>query len=768
MAQEIEIFKIDFGNTLISIQKLKAELKDTRKAFETANIGTESYKKLETGVKTLNTQIKSLNDATKENTNALGGINKSAKFAEGSYGQLKQRIDEQRKSLLNLEVGTEEFNATQQGLIKLQEQRIAIESKIPSLFQERIKGAIDESNSLKQLRIDLKAAQSAALNGDGEAAKRVAELKDKIDDLKDSTKSLQGSGVERLNTSMDLLTQGFQDFDADKVKTGFKGIGAAMSAIPLILIIEGIKALIDNFDEVAKFVKTATGSFSEAEKIVIDLTKAIEAETLVNSKLIAGYDREIKLLTAKGGQEKEIIALKKEKIKIEIKEAENTIKLQAAKAAEILLNDDLQDSILRVSVATIKKIGLDEQAKTIEKVLALQKKARIKEEVKAIEEANKAILDAKNELLIIDIESNKKQVEVNDEKNKKKLESDKEYYKTLQEEQARLADIDKESIKKNEALKLEIRRASLEAQKTLEQEFNDFVNKGLADEITNKLAAAELEVELNQADTNKKIELLTLEKDIALENEQLTANEKLLINEQYQNDVRALRTEAQQQELKAYESLGQSILAISNNVFETQLNNVEKGSQQEKDIKLKQFRTNKALQLGIAAIQGTQAVLAAFSSGAATPVIGAATGAVYAALAGVVAATNIAKIASTPEPQFYEGGYTGMGDPKGEAGVVHYDEYVVPSRIKNTGKGSYHINQLEQMRRGTGNIVSGISGMFDGGFAARSASREVQASNDINKILTETLLSMPAPVVRVTDINNVNESVRTSIKVSSL
>lgn len=768
MAQEVEIFKIDFGNTITSIQKLKAELKDTRKAFESAQIGTDAYKKLETGVKTLNTQIKSLNDATKDNINALGGVNKSAKFAEGSYGELKQRIDEQRKSLLNLTVGTEEFNATQQGLIKLQEERIKIESKIPSLFQERIKGAIDESNSLKQLKIDLKEAQSAALNGDGAAAKRVAELKDKIDDLKDSTQSLQGSGVERLNTSMQLLTEGFSNFDADKVKTGFKGIGAAMSAIPLILLIEGIKALIDNFDAIVKFAKEFTGSMSEAEKITKELTLATEAETKVNTKLIAQYDRQIQLLEAQGGHEKEIIKLKKEKIAVEIKEAENSVKLHAAKAAEVLLNDDLTDSIYKFQAATLRKLGQDKAANLIEKSIANEKKKRIAEDVKAIEEANKNILDAKNELLIIDAEANKKEVENNKEKNKKKQEEDDKYRKAAVESYNRQADLENELIDKQEAKRKAIKEAAAQGQMEIDQMVNDFISQGFQDLNTERIAAAQLAIEQDKANVEKQIELLTIQKDIALENEKLTTSERLLIVEKYYQDVDQLRTQNELKELQAYENIGNSAIQISNNIFEAQLNNVTKGSQQEKDIRLKQFRTNKALQLSIATIQGTQAVLAAFSSGAATPIIGAATGAVYAALAAAVAATNIAKIASTPEPQFYKGGYTGSGDPKGEAGVVHYDEYVVPSRVKNTAEGAYHITQLERMRTGAGNIISGISGMFDGGFTGRSAGQATEDKNNLNKILEQTILSMPAPVVRVTEINNVNDSINQSVSVSSL
>ena len=107
-------------------------------------------------------------------------------------------------------------------------------------------------NSLKELKRELKEAQAAALNGDGKAAKRVAELKDRMDDLTDATKTFQGSGVERATSSLNLLDDGFRNLDLDKVKTGFKGLGAAMSAVPIFLLVEGITYLIQNFEELSQ------------------------------------------------------------------------------------------------------------------------------------------------------------------------------------------------------------------------------------------------------------------------------------------------------------------------------------------------------------------------------------------------------------------------------------------------------------------------------------------------------------------------------------
>jgi hypothetical protein len=142
-----------------------------------------------------------------------------------------------------------------------------------TVISVEVEGTGKAINSIKELKAELKAAQSAALNGDGKAAKRVAELKDKMDDLKDTTKSLQGSGVEKISSGFSLLGQGFKDFDFDKIKTGFKGLGSAMSAIPIFLIIEGISYLVQNFDELSKgsgFLATILRSVSDAISWLVD------------------------------------------------------------------------------------------------------------------------------------------------------------------------------------------------------------------------------------------------------------------------------------------------------------------------------------------------------------------------------------------------------------------------------------------------------------------------------------------------------------------
>ena len=764
MANQVEIFNIDFGDTLNSIEKLKAELKETRKLFETAKPNTAEFVKYSTEVKRLDGTIKALNGATKDNQNALGGINQAAKFAAGSYGELKQKIEQQKKALLELNVESEDFVNTQEELIKLQNQRIEIEKKIPSLFQERIKGAIDESNALKQLKADLKAAQSAALNGDGAAAKKVAELKDKIDDLKDSTKSLQGSGVEKLNTSIGLLTEGFSNFDADKVKTGFKGIGAAMSAIPIILIIEGIKALIENFEVVVKFAKNMTDSFSDTERAVKALTLSTEKDTVANKALISQYDNEIKLLQAKGGSEKELTELKKKKLLVELAELQNSVRLRYAKVQEVIANDDISESLLRASIAAAKKIGADKLAEQGEKELAKQKKERYQEDLTAFRDAATQVSQAKTDLLVLDIEYNKKQVESAKEKNKEILESEK-------DRQAREADIMNAQIDKEEELvKKSIQRQKdadamlLELEQQLLNNISDLDKQRYIDNVA--LADAKLlDVKRNGVFyLEAQLELLNAEREQELSNTELTEAQRAEIINKYREEERQLNEKYYSDNLQAASNVTASLGDLSNSLFDLKRSNLQKGSEEDKAAAKKQFEVNKAFGITTALIQGAVAVINASASVPYLPV-----GLAASIAASATTAATVAKISST-KFQYFDGGYTERGNPREESYSMgnkqfHKNEYVIPAKVLNTPTGSLLASKAESMRKGFS--PSGISGYFDGGFTNNSVSRSAATANNFTSELSSVISKLQI-ITKVTDINRVSKQNEVGVNISSL
>ena len=202
-------------------------------------------------------------------------------------------------------------------------------------FIIKIEGQDRAINSLKDLKKAKKDATDAFLKGDKDAAKALADLTDKTEDLADASRSLKGSGVESAASSFGLLGDGLKNLDLDKVKTGFKGLGSAMKAIPLLLIVEGITYLITNFDELSKgsgilatilravgdVVSWLIDGFTDLIGVTSDATRAIEkqGEAIKKSsesateKLTAqtaAYDRQIAVAKASG---KNTVALEKAK-----------------------------------------------------------------------------------------------------------------------------------------------------------------------------------------------------------------------------------------------------------------------------------------------------------------------------------------------------------------------------------------------------------------------------------------------------------------------
>ena len=131
--------------------------------------------------------------------------------------------------------------------------------------------------------------------------------------------------------------------------------------------------------------------------------------------------------------------------------------------------------------------------------------------------------------------------------------------------------------------------------------------------------------------------------------------------------------------------------------------------------------------------------------------------AAYAKLAaGLVTITSNMVQAKQLINSFEEGGYTGEGNPHeastnlgSKSYTYHKDEYVIPSRVLNTTKGSALASQLETMRLGMSNPMPHISGMFDGGFTGRSAGMETTNMLANQTMMQKFIASMPNPVVRV-------------------
>jgi len=272
-------------------------------------------------------------------------------------------------------------------------------------FSIKIDGVDREIKSLKDLKQAKKDATDAFLKGDKDAAKAIADLKDKTEDLTDATQTLKGSGVEKLNGSFSQLTDGFRNADLDKIKTGFKGIGAAMSAIPIFLLIEGLKYLVENWEEVTKAVKNFFNIATDAERRVKSLEKSMETLRKTNEGLISSLENELKILEAQGGNQEKILELRKQIIAQKIKEAEADIILQKAKIAEILANNSLIESYYKVGAANARRFGQEKEAAAFDALFAKEKNERLKESTELLRADLITINNLKTDAKVIDIKN---------------------------------------------------------------------------------------------------------------------------------------------------------------------------------------------------------------------------------------------------------------------------------------------------------------------------------------------------------------------------
>jgi hypothetical protein len=472
------------------------------------------------------------------------------------------------------------------------------------VVETEVKGTAQVAQSLADLKKELKAAQSAALNGDGQAAKRVAELKDKLDDLKDATKTLQGSGVERADSSFRMLGEGLRNFDFEKIKIGFSGIGAALKAIPIFLIAEGVSYLIENWKElgegtgvVAKAIQFLNGLMEEAKKGLDFLTDSLgltntaldkfgdsiktnaEKSKEALSGVTAEYDRQIRVAKANG---KDTVDLEKAK-----QQAIIDTNVQVAKQIEAFVRaggvlDDEKRKLLTASLEAIKNAKVTEYELETNHTKAVNEeyKKRVAEKKKADEDLFQAAL-----------EESQKQEDLRT----KEIQNERDAQEKLEQDRSKLL------------------------KEMQDQEFAEQIaqNKLLEDELLNG--------DKRRADAREK----ERQAEIA------AWNDKLQIASNVTNSI---------------SNLAEVAFIIRNSTL-------KKGSEEEEKAAKRQFQIRKALQLAGAVIDGGKAITASLAS--APLAIGPLPNPVgIASLAAVITNTalSIAKIASTQYQSNSSGG----------------------------------------------------------------------------------------------------------------
>jgi DNA repair exonuclease SbcCD ATPase subunit len=826
---EVKLFEVNLNETINNIKRLEDELKAIKKVYKEAAIGSEEFIKAQSAGKELTAEIKKQNDALKANTNALGGVNSAAKFAEGSYGRLKQQIKENRDLLDKLVIGSSEYEDALKEQSRLSQQRIDIEKQLPSLFQERIKGAIDEANSLKELKEQIKEYTAAVIRGEEGAAEKLAELKDKLEDVKDATETFKGSGVEKLNASMGLLRESFSNLDADKLKTAINGLSASFKAIPIFLIIEGFKLLYENFDT----LKESGAFLGETFKVLGAALEGLKNDFIAFSDWLGItnieaqklYDTFIKNQDALiKGEERNLDTINftyDQKIKLLKSEGKTTTEIEIQKQKDVKKSlDNKLDLISKEIAATSKRYENDEK-KRQEEVAKLKANYN---------DALKESISAENEITIIKNEAEKQRIENAIKAAEKQKQIREEADKKEKERQKELL----EGVKRNQQEEISLLESKIQERKNLQEKsfaeqedlikyqyevakYNANGNYEAMYKAQVDFDTAMLELQKNQKEEEERINKEYFEKDLSarkLQQEIIINEEQAFQEVNFEDAINTLETQFEakqnllllQREEELY-GLEENSLKYQEIISRYNLQEIELERQkQEEKAKLRQAEVQSVantmqviMNLG-ALLAKDQEKQGAFAKMAALINIAANTGlaisnltatsfspaspdnvmtgglAAYAKLAaGLVTITSNMVQAKQLINSFEEGGYTGEGNPHevstnlgSKSYTYHKDEYVVPSRVLNTSKGSALAGQLENMRLGMSNPMPHISGMFDGGFTGRSAGMETSNMLSNQIMMQKFIESMPNPVVRVTDINKTQNSVQRAVNVSSL
>jgi hypothetical protein len=563
--------------------------------------------------------------------------------------------------------------------------------------------------SLKELKDAIKAAkdeQIAMANKFGatsqeaiNASKNLAELKNKVDSLNDSSKSLKGSGFEMLKQGFSQIREGLMNLDFDKVKTGLTAMGSGFTSMATTAkaAFTGIKGAIaaTGIGLLVIALGTIYAYWDDIKGVVSGLTteqKRLNAEAEKNVKIAQDnldiISQQENILKLQGKTEKEILnmkiaatdeAIKFSIIKLEEQKATKQAQIDAAKR-----NREILDGAIAFVTKPLMLLlqGIDLAGKAFGEDFGLAKGLKgsignlIVDPVKVEADLNGAITAQEKALL--------------------KLQNDRAGH------EIRIEDIGKEGNEKREATQKAFDDARIQAAKDLEAEL-----KAIRDEAANQLILDEAALLDSFAES------------------QLTEQQR------EQNAIYAKYYDI----IKAKEKNGEDILELETNLAKeiaaVQEKYGKESADKEKDRKkaLQSFNVGmaqqglqvvadaagegtalaKAAAIAQATISGVQGVQNAFTAANANVALTATTVGAYpitmAALAGVFAAANIAKIASgtpaspsdappppsttTPAPQMMSGAFELGGGVKPEP----VKAFVVTDEMSNSQ------SQLANIRR---------------------------------------------------------------------
>lgn len=505
------------------------------------------------------------------------------------------------------------------------------------------------AKSLKVLKQEFKDAQkeldgmTVGTKAYVEQLKKLGGIKEEIGDLNETIKAFNpdakmqsftnvlggmASGFQAATGAMALFGTENEDLQKTLVKVqaamafsegikGLTGLKDAFSNLWLVIKANPLGAIISALTALTAIGLSLYTQFNMTSQATKDLTKELEIQAGITDALSRTTKRQIELLTAQGGSEAEIIALKKQLIAQQITELETSLKLHERKLQDIKDNDSIWEGTMRVIEAIQRKTGQDALANQTLIAIQKNKNERAEEDLKAIAKEKEDLADLKNAVAINALDRINLDKKVTTE-----------YLAELEKRNTAETDARLKNIAKNKEIDAQV----LADKQAWEEEQNAIA-------LEKEEEANMLKFEQNQ----KKLE----QNNADWELEQKRSADRIVLN----------KAEFAQTMAVAEQST-QAMAGLSNFLFDLKRKNLEKGSAQDLKVAKRQFQVNKALAITSNVISTIMGITNALSAQSVIPdPFGTILKVATAAAVGVSGTVATAKIAS----QKFDGGGSSAG-----------------------------------------------------------------------------------------------------------
>ena len=689
-------------NQLISLDAQLQKLDPNSQAFAEVNTQIQQLETTITGIET-----GKIEDIGK----AIESID--AGTAAQSIEQVGNAVEQVVAPVNNLANATDQLNA------ELKETKVDTSSieQAGSDFQELAVEQEEVTTSSKSLKAQLRELQAQLAATDPDSAKyrelsqAAGELKDRIQDAAQAVGTQAGGAFERVSGSLGLVTSRIANLDFEgaaegakllaqnitqikpgDIAKGIQGIGSAFASIgkalltnPIFLIGAAIAAAIVYAEELLSLIDGVTDAETEA-------LNAQKERAAIAKQQVDAIGAQEESLKRQGLTEKEITALKLQALNtaiLEQKAVVETTRIQAegqikaaernAKYLQTFLDfvtfpqrklAEFFEGFVNGSIDILNKLGLGIEKIDVTGVFddinnfvvksVFDPEAERKNQEKIVADAEKALIGLTNQRDGILNAQDAKEIA-----NAKKTADER--LKIEQDLNKQILDARRKTAEESLKITKQIREDAAKPVESTKTEISDFDA-----EIKAQRDAEETRISLMEEGTEKEIALADLK--FARLRDAAGADAELRKQIAQQNEDAVVEIVRKAEEAKRLEQLQtidkglewakkglDGISALNDIFFAAKSAKVKKGSKEEEALARKQFKFQKALQLGAATIDAAKAVTASL---AASPVafgpVPNPAGIASLALAGITGAATIAKIAAT---KFEGGGGGGVDTP---------------------------------------------------------------------------------------------------------